>query len=157
KIKRTPAAAKLLGASHAYLWGEEIIAAEDIKDWNAFGKAFKATGESDQALYPRELWQAMKPETRKLMAGLETTKWVDRYTKSQVLAELNHLLAGGNGGTNDVAVCRANSQKLFEAFPGLMLSPEDWGNGVSRKMIARLADAGIDRLWLGADGWEAFE
>jgi hypothetical protein len=31
-----------------------------------------------------------------------------------------------------------------------------WGTGVSTNMIQQLAAAGLDRLWLGSDGWKGF-
>ncbi|MEI9903213.1 MAG: hypothetical protein WDN06_04010 [Asticcacaulis sp.] len=39
KIARTPDAAKLIGASHTYLWGNGLIGPHDIRNWPAFAKA----------------------------------------------------------------------------------------------------------------------
>jgi hypothetical protein len=34
---------------------------------------------------------------------------------------------------------------------------ETWGDGLSPKMIQALADAGLDRLWLGSGGWKGLQ
>ena len=33
KIKQAPEGEKLIGATHVYLWGDKLLAAEDVKDW----------------------------------------------------------------------------------------------------------------------------
>src|SRR5262249_18389407 len=92
KIQRTPEAEKLLGASHMYLWGDEMIADEDMKDWKAFAKELKLQGESEKASAAHEVWSAMKPETHKMIDGMTKAEWIDRYMKLQVVEELNRQL-----------------------------------------------------------------
>lgn len=182
KIRRTPEAEKLLGAAHVYLWGDEILSTDDIKDWKGFAKQLATQGSATNASPGRHIWSAMKPEIRKMVAALGGMQWIDRYTKSQIAEELGRLLARrdfyyvekpltrpsanlspadgerdavrGLSVLTDAEVCRRNCQLLAAAFPGLLAPPEDWGDGVSPKMISRLAAAGIDRLWLGVDGWD---
>ncbi len=43
-------------------------------------------------------------------------------------------------------------------FTSRALRPRaDWGDGFSTKLVNRLAEAGLDRLWLGLDDWRAAE
>lgn len=36
KLRQTPEAEKLLGASHLYLWGNSLLALDDVRDWSKF-------------------------------------------------------------------------------------------------------------------------
>jgi hypothetical protein len=179
KIQRTPGAGKLLGAAHVYLWGDEILSTDDIKDWKGFSKQLSTQGANTNASPGRHIWSAMRPEIQKVVVGMDKMEWVDRYSKTQVTEELGRLLvqknfydAGSwrgvtldettrnlltrNGELTEAELCRRNCKLLAAAFPGSFAPPEDWGDGVSPKMISQLAAAGLDRLWLGAGGWEGF-
>ena len=53
-------------------------------------------------------------------------------------------------------LCRRNCGLLAAAFERSLAPIENWGDGISPKMIEELAAAGFDRLWLGAEGWSGF-
>lgn len=53
--------------------------------------------------------------------------------------------------------CRLNSQSLYSVFSDFLITPADWGDGVSTKMLARFQEAGFDRLRLCVSGWEGIE
>jgi hypothetical protein len=179
KIQRTPEVAKLPGAAHIYLWGEDTLTAEDITDWKGFAQQIKTQGESTASSPAKRLWSLLEPETKKLVSTIvNAAERPDRYTQSQVVKALNEALArvdfydeaGWQGASLDAPtrelakegpaklshaqLCRFNSRLLFAAFPDRLTSPDTWGDGVSPKMIRQLADAGFDRLWLGSPSWE---
>jgi len=179
KIQRTPEVAKLPGAAHIYLWGEDTLTADDITDWQGFARQIQTQGEATASSPAKRLWSWLEPETKKLVFTIvNAAERPDRYTKSQVVEAVNAVLAradfhnaadwqGANldAPTREMAkkgpaklsqteLCRLNSRLLFAAFPDRLTSPDTWGGGVSPKMIRQLADAGFDRLWLGSPSWE---
>ncbi len=180
KIRETPEAAKLLGAAHIYLWGNELLNQADVTDWKTFARELKSQAEAPAASPAKWIWSLLSPEARGFVTNLIQAQWPDRYMKSQVAEDLNRLLkqrdfydeAAWRGVELDAAtaallksdrvqlsqadLCRLNTHLLAAAFPGLLARPETWGNGTSPKMIQQLVAAGFDRLWLGADGWDAF-
>ncbi len=180
KIKKTPEAAKLLGAAHIYLWGDELIAPDDITNWKKFAAELKSQGESPKPWPGKRIWEFLKPETRKAVSDLLQAEWPDRYSKSVITEDLNRLMLDrdfynapawtgialdkqisallklNKSTLTQAESCRVNCQLMAAAFPGLMAKPETWGDGISPKMIDQLANAGFDRLWLGSAGWEGF-
>ena len=180
KIRRTPEAAKLLGAAHIYLWGDEPLDQADVSDWKRFARELKSQGESPKTSPGKRMWSLMQPEARDLVGKVAQTEWPDRYMKGQVMEELNRLLrdpglyeasdwkgvildptttarlSRDGSQLSRADVCQLNSRLLAAAFPTSFSSPETWGNGVSPKMIRQLAVAGFDRLWLGSSSWQAF-
>jgi hypothetical protein len=179
KMQRTPEVAKLPGAAHVYLWGEDTLTAEDITDWKGFARQIQTQGEATASSPAKRLWSLLEPETKELVSTIvNAAERPDRYTQSQVVKALNEVLArvdfydeaGWQGATLDAPtresakkgpaklshaqLGRLNSRLLFAAFPDRLSSPDTWGGGVSPKMIRQLADAGFDRLWLGSPSWE---
>ncbi len=180
KIQKTPEAAMLLGSAHIYLWGNDLVAPDDITNWKAFAAKLKSPGEGSEPSPGKRIWSLLKPETRKVAADLVQAEWPDRYSKSVIAEDLSRLMlqrdfydapswAGvaldeqtsallklDQAALTQAELCRMNCHLLAAAYPGLMAKPESWGGGVSPKMIEQLAKAGFDRLWLGNEGWEGF-
>src|ERR1017187_4055317 len=180
KIRKTPEAEKLLGAAHAYLWGHELLTETDVTDWKNFAQALKAQGGAPAPSPAKRVWSLMKPEARDFVTKLIQAEWPDKYTKSQITADLDRLLrqrdlydevswrgvvlspecaallTTDRSQLSQADLCRLNMHLLAAAFPNLLAKPETWGNGTSPKMIQQLAAAGFDRFWLGSDGWDSF-
>ncbi len=142
KIQKIPATAKLLGAAHIYLWGDEMMAIDDVTNWKDFVLALKKQGEG------WKIWGLLKPDAQKMVAEIITNQWPDRYEKGVVTEDLNRVLA--------LPEYFHHEEKFMAAFPGLLAPKDSWGSGVSPKMVKQLADAGFDRLWLGAGSWDGF-
>ncbi len=180
KIKKTPEGAKLLGAAHIYLWGDELITPDDAANWKQFAAKIKSQGEASEPSPGKRIWSLLKPDARKAVGDLIGQEWPDRYTKLQIAEGLDQLLLNRDfydaaawtgvgldqltmaslnsdrSNWTQADLCRVNCHLLAAAFPSLMAKPEMWGDGISPKMIQQLAQAGFDRLWLGAGGWEGF-
>ena len=54
-------------------------------------------------------------------------------------------------------VCRMNSLLPYAAFSDFTIQPDNWGDGVSTKMLEKFREAGFDRLRLCVSGWEGIE
>nr|WP_315418286.1 glycoside hydrolase [uncultured Pseudomonas sp.] len=153
KLRNTPEAEKLLGASHVYLWGNDLLGPEDVRDWPLLVKVLRG----------HELEGRLDKEAAQVLAQTGT---LDRYQKSV-------LLRGFNAAINQkarqtwLATDEPDMLKLAEgygvlrgelamAFAGALSdSPEAWGSTLSAKTVQALQDAGLKRLLLTlGEGWE---
>jgi hypothetical protein len=155
KIAASPEGAKLIGATHLYLWGNGLVGAKDVKDWPGFIARLRTAGglaERLRARFEHDLLDRLPPDPA-------------RYEKQAVVDAFNAAL-------NDLA--RASWQKeivdpaeIVAAYPALRRevqaefgpllagSPGDWGSGLSRATFATLRAARLAKLWVGlGDGWE---
>ena len=143
KIRKTPEAGKLAGAAHVYLWGSELLDPADVTDWKGFARALKSQGEASAPSPARRIWTRMTPEAKSIVTQLLQAEWPDRYTKSQITADLNRLLGQrdlydapawrgvalgaevsgllktDSSQWSQAELCRLNSHLLAGAFPGL--------------------------------------
>lgn len=148
KLRQTPEAVKLLGASHVYLWGNDLLTLDDVRDWPALIKRLRT----------HELSELMGKESAQVLAQAGA---LNRY-------EQTVLLRGFNGAINKKArqawqVAEPDMNRLAARygelrrelavdFAGALADrPETWGNS----SIQALRDAGLKRLMLTlGEGWE---
>jgi len=148
KLRQTPEAVKLLGASHVYLWGNDLLTLDDVRDWPALIKRLRT----------HELSGLMGKESAQVLAQAGA---LNRY-------EQTVLLRGFNGAINKKArqawqVAEPDMNRLAARygelrrelavdFAGALAErPETWGNSI----IQALRDAGLKRLMLTlGEGWE---
>jgi hypothetical protein len=164
KIGRAPETAKLLGAAQAYLWGGGILSRHDVKDWRAFCRLLNAGAAPDSPRIVRRAWQLLSPEAQSAVEKMSGGAWPDRYATGIIAQSLSDALArpdfdlppAPDDGSPwaQMEAARHNSLLFARASPGLLEPPERWGDGVSVKMMDRLAAAGLKRLWLGLDSWD---
>lgn len=178
KIRQIPSVEKLLGAAHVYLWGNSLLSRHDVREWRRFASKLLQQAGAAQASPGRRIWELLSPEARRAVKDVASpghsypalTREVadalsellarrDFYQESawkdvQIPAEARKLLANGAAGLPTPRLLRLNCLLLEAAFPGEFVSSDRWGDGVSVKMMERLASAGLDRLWLGLDSWE---
>ena len=157
-----------------------MLTPEDVTNWKGFARALELAGNSPLRSPAQHVWFQMKDDARKAVTTLIQSEWPERFTESQITEDLNRLLLRTNfydpvawkqnpldsqcqallqtnrQKLSPAELCRLNCHLLTCAFTNLLADPETWGNGVSPKMIRELKDAGLDRLWLGADGWSGF-
>jgi len=183
KIKKVPNAEKLLGASHVYLWGDAPFSRHDIPraKWSPFCNKLVEQARASEASPGKRIKQLMTPEHWAEVAEIADTQWPSQYLKSQVANELSRLLAkkdfyneaswrgitlpdevsrllrNEHDNLTSAKLCRMNSLVLYVAFGQFMLPPEQWGDGVSIKMLNRFRENGFDRLRLCLEGWEGIE
>ncbi|MDA1191797.1 MAG: hypothetical protein O3A46_08965, partial [Candidatus Poribacteria bacterium] len=163
KVKTVPNAAKLLGAFHAYVWGADLLSRHDISNWRRFAGMI-AAGKTPPAAWIKE---RLSDETRKGVEDSVTDGYFPLYLQRLLAEELSGLLnandlsksdswADVHADTSDgnLPDGRASALLFQAAFPDLVGDPLRWGDGLSLKMIERLAEAGFDRFWLGTDYWD---
>jgi hypothetical protein len=183
KIKKVPNVKRLLGAPHIYLWGDSPFSRHDIPGakWRPFCSKLVEQAHVAETSPGKRIKQLMTPEHWAEVVEIADAQWPSQYLKSQVANELSRLLdmkdfydqASWRGVTlSDEAVkllendrnkpssaelCRMNSLLLYGAFKQFMLGPDQWGDGVSIKMLSRFKENGFDRIRLCLDGWEGVE
>lgn len=152
KMKTQPGIQQLIGASHVYLFGAGMLAAEDVSDWKGLREWF---------LNRSELAEFVKADTLKEITGDEP--WINRYQKGLLVEAINaalYDLIPVAGTPNDEDYVRqqylmAQKQRAYlEKHAGAYLIPaQKWGQGLSAGVVNTLEEAGLEKLWLGVDKW----
>ncbi|MHC8356390.1 glycoside hydrolase [Pseudomonas sp. LB3P81] len=159
KLLKTPEARKLLGASHVYLWGNDLLGPDDVRSWPALLKVLRGNG-----VLASELRNSFDAESTGLLAQAEPT--LDRYQQVSLLRSLNAAL-NRKARSGWQSVVEPDMQKLAGGYgllraelavvfsDALTATPENWGSTLSPTTIEQLKTAGLSRLWLGlGEGWE---
>ena len=179
KIKQTPEAEKLLGAAHVYLWGGKLLSEYDVTDWKAFAAKLSRGGnewtpdnvearifsrlnaEAKEAV--RDIVQSDHPSnyilrvvSRAISRQLEKRNFynLDAWAGISLPPETEALVSRKLSTLSTPELYRRNCLLLYAAFPNMLRHPDEWGDGLSVKLLERFAKHGLDRLWLGADSWQ---
>ncbi|WPN53685.1 glycoside hydrolase [Pseudomonas sp. P9_2] len=148
KLRQTPEAVKLLGASHVYLWGNGLLTRDDVRDWPTLIKRLRT----------HELGRLLDKESAKVLA--QTTA-LNRYEQAVLLRGLNAAInqkARQAWQVEEPDMSRLatrygelRSELAVDFASALSDRPETWGHST----IQALRDAGLSRLLLTlGDGWE---
>jgi hypothetical protein len=159
KIAKTPEARKLLGATHVYLWGNDLLGLDDVRSWPGLVEVLTST-----APLAVQLKALMDAEGRAMLAPSRPP--LQGWERAVVLRSLN-------GAFNSVARARWRKDErpdmgvlaasygelradIAELFgDALTQDPARWGSTLTAKNIQALQAGGLKRLWLGlGDGWE---
>ncbi|WPP00118.1 glycoside hydrolase [Pseudomonas sp. HR96] len=157
KWTAAPEGRKLLGATHAYLWGTGLLGSADVRDWQQLLTILR----SERAL-PRRLRGRLDGYSLELLQG-----------SAAAPHERQALLRGLNAALNSVArdswqgAHEPDMRVLAHAYSALRkevagefaaaLSPltEQWGDGLSLRTLERLGASGLQGLSLVlGDSWE---
>ncbi|MDE0401515.1 MAG: hypothetical protein OXL96_27270 [Candidatus Poribacteria bacterium] len=173
KIEKTPAAEKLLGAAHVYLWGGKLLSQYDVTDWQAL--ATRLSGNSGIATQIRvQLNAEERKAMREIAQSAHASKYVRRvvsraiseqlekpdfynptlWTKIPLTSETEKLISRDLSTLSLTEVYRRNCLLFYAAFSDTLRHPDEWGDGLSVKLLEQFAENGLDRLWLGVDSWQ---
>ena len=87
KIEKTPAAEKLLGAAHIYLWGGKLLSQYDVTDWRTF--ATRLSGNSGVAM---QMWAQLNAEARKAIREIAQSAYSSKYVRRVVSRAISEQL-----------------------------------------------------------------
>lgn len=173
KIKKTPAAEKLLGAAHVYLWGGKLLSEHDVTNWKTF--ATRLRSDSKVAAW---IWTQLNAETREALQEIVHSDYPSKYirrvvsraiseqlekqsfyepviwTEISLTSEVKRLISRDVSTLSLPELYRRNCLLFYAAFPDTLQHPDEWGNGLSVKLLEQFAENGLDRLWLGVDSWQ---
>lgn len=173
KIAKTPEAKKLLGAAHVYLWGGKLLSEYDVTDWKAFATKLGSDGK-----VAKHIWTQLNAEAQEIVRDIAQSDYSSNYSRRVVSRALSEqleepdfyntsvwtgiplapeaeaLISRGVSTLSIPEIYRRNCLLLYAAFPDTLRHPDEWGDGLSVKLLERFAESGLDRLWLGADSWQ---
>jgi len=167
----------------AYLSRNDVRSPENrwTKIWKPFCRQMIRESESEKPAVGKRIKQLMKPEgwnqvlemtqvpydyvylQRDLAYGLSRLlalpDFYDELSWQDVVIpdEAKELLAQERASLSPRELCRVNGLLLRAAYPGYLSPVDDWGGGLSVKMLKQLKEAGFDRLRICLDGWEGVE
>lgn len=148
KLRQTPEAEKLLGASHVYLWGNDLLAPEDVRDWPMLlqrlrGHALQGLLDKESAKFLAQGSPLNRYEQTVVLRGLNAAinkkarqRWqVEEPDMTQLAARYGEL----------------RSELAVDFAGALSDTPAHWGGQV----IQALRSSGLPRLLLTlGEGWE---
>ena len=173
KIKKTPEAEKLLGAAHVYLWGGKLLSEYDVTDWKAF-----ATRLSSDSAVAKQVWRRLNAEAQEIVRDITQSDYSANYSRRAVsraiseqlekpafynafawveiplVPETEQLVSRDVSTQSLPEIYRRNCLLFYAAFSDTLRHPDEWGDGLSVKLMERFAESGLDRLWLGVDSWQ---
>lgn len=158
KIQATPSAAKLIGATHLYLWDNGLIGAKDVRDWPAFVDRLRAAAglsERLRARFDREVSELLRSAPRH-PASYQQTAIIRAFNGAITdLARLEWQKEEVDPEAIVAAHSRLQAEVVSEFGAALSSDPNGWGESLTQGFFAALKAAGLERLWIGlADGWE---
>ena len=179
KIGKVPEAEKLLGAAHVYLWGGKLLSRYDVTDWKAFATKLSLGGDKNTVgTVGKHIFLQLNIEAQDVVRDMARADYSSNYSRRVVSRALSEHLEKPdfyNASTwaeipfapeteelvsQDVStlslpeIYRRNCLLLYAAFPDTLRHPDEWGDGLSVKLLQRFAESGLDRLWLGVDSWQ---
>ncbi len=183
KMKNIPRVKRLLGAAHIYLWGNAYLSCHDIprRKWVPFCKKLLEEGKAHKPSPGKRIKNLMKPDHWSEVEKISTMRLPYDYVKRRVTDELSrllqrsdfydkacweriklpeeaiHLLERKRSELSISELCRMNGLLLKAAYPEYLLDVDNWGDGVSVKMLKQFRDGGFDRLRLCVDDWRGVE
>jgi len=173
KIEKTPTAEKLLGAAHVYLWGGKLLSEYDVTDWKTF--ATRLTGDNKIAT---RIWTQLNTKVQKVLQEIVQSDYPSKYARRVVTRAISKQLEKQNFydsslwvevpltpeaeqlSSRDVSTLsltglyRRNCLLFYAVFSDTLRHPDEWGDGLSLKLLEQFAENGLDRLWLGVDSWQ---
>lgn len=159
KLQQIPAGKKLLGASHVYLWGNDLLGLGDVRDWAQLRTLLRAPDGLGA-----QLNGLLDPQAAQVVQV--TLPFLDRYQQGVLLRGLNAAL-NKKARLNWQAQVQPDMQALVAGYgavreelalafaSALNSAPQGWGSTLSTATIKTLQDSGLQRLLLTlGEGWE---
>ena len=179
KIAQTREAEQLLGAVHAYLWGGKLLSRYDVTDWKAFAtKLSRGSNERAAETVEGRIFSRLNAEAKKAIQDIvqsdHPSNYIQRFVSRAIsrqlekpnfykpdawagislASETEKLVSRKLSTLSFTELYRRNCFLLYAAFPNMLRHPDEWGDGLSVKLLERFAKNGLDRLWLGVDSWQ---
>lgn len=172
KMKATPRSERLLGAFHAYLWEAGYMHRLDVKNWGQF--CTKLVQQSSSALVSpgKHLYSSLSTNAREAIQRLAKSPGSiadqelvirefnvlldsaglyqkEAWNRVKLPDDTSRFLRAGLDRALPSERCQANASLLVAAFNGGEFEKlENWGDGISVRMLKDLQGAGIDRACL---------
>ncbi|MBS6645553.1 MAG: molecular chaperone GroEL [Clostridiaceae bacterium] len=173
KAEVNPDIRKLYGAPQIYLWGENLIAPEDI-NWQAFGRNLDSQAMKRVASLAPEMETGK--EALEVFGHIPDQDYVDQYQKhvvcryiSEVLRSENFydpavfpvkdetiqaLLSQGKESLGESGLIELNKHALAAALPEVFEPAKTWMDSHTTGLVDDMKASGIEQAWIGLNSWE---
>ncbi|MFO1499487.1 MAG: glycoside hydrolase [Verrucomicrobiota bacterium] len=152
KTADLPAARRLFGAPHIYLWGPALFSRHDVEldQWPTFAQRLR---DAPPDSFPGRVAARLSAEHQSELAALAQAQRPQPYRVGEVAAAINTALADHEWAPGQPAGSPGDgapwtSRTLADALPGLMHDSKSWGDGPSLSMLQELRSSGLDRAVL---------
>ena len=152
KIEANPRAERLLGAPHTYLWDAGVFSQLDATDWKAFCAKLIEEGEAEADTLGKRIWGSFNEEGREAAVQITLEEWPYKYLKSVVAAQVSAYLETSIEALDNKHPRMAMLNTFCEHFEGLVLPYNQWGDGISTKLLDEFQAAGLERMNLCLGG-----
>ncbi len=179
KAETVPKVERLLGAIHAYLWGDMRMSFDDVyqHQWRSLCQEIVTQAASDSHSPGKRIQELLDPKDWEELKKLSTLKYPFMYIKAVVAAGFSKMLSAPdfyqqeyftevkvpeecrellsqNTPLTQAQIFRKNGLLFHAAFPEKIRPPDEWGYGYSVRMLHELQMAGIERARLVHDLWD---
>ncbi len=152
KAAALPAAARLFGAPHLYLWGPALFSRHDVDKgkWTAFARALREAGpETNTGRIVARFSEAERASLTKLADAAWAEDWLAREVASAVNRALADETLPPSPAKQPPGAAVSDKLAAFATeLRGLTHEPGTWGDGFSLPMLESLRAAGLDRALL---------
>jgi hypothetical protein len=158
KLQHNPDNATLLGASHIYLWGNGPLSVADVRNPGELLRRLRSN-----APFINRLRSRFDQESKQVLRAAGTEP--DNYQLQLLVRAINQAMEAEARSSWQTAApdwtrlgrgYLGLMQQLQQAFGAALLADRaQWGGGLSLRTLNALRHAGLPRLWLGVDNWEA--
>ena len=163
KIRRLPAADRLLGAPHVYLWGPPLFCKHDVRrgKWRDFALALQVASEDSVG---RDVLNQFNASESEALAELCDAEWPAEYLTRSVAAGIQRgLLVAAEGPSLEPSATASSDASLIAGrashleakklsfaneYAGLLEPVDQWGDGLSSTMLNELHRSGLRRALL---------
>ncbi len=155
KMESVPLIGRMIGAPQGRLISGPFISKYDVVNGNFIGLAKAIRNDiQDHRGYVNNNWRKLEPDQKDMINQVANSERLNNYQEVSFIRALGAFLS--DEGVNDEFAKhrRENARQFYEAYSEYLLPPEEWGTGVSLRMINALKDAGIDRMILQATGYQ---
>lgn len=183
KMKTIPRVEWLLGAPHVYLWGGELFTRHDVirNLWKSWCRKMIEESGRDSPSPGKQIKELMAPQHWEEILEISKLEWPYNYIKNEVAIEISRILERKDFFNEESwksvskpkelldlisrnpdslslpEIIRRNTLLLKAAYSEELPEVNDWGDGVSVKMLKKFQEAGFDRVRFCLDGWAEIE
>ncbi|HVU89659.1 MAG TPA: glycoside hydrolase [Pirellulales bacterium] len=170
KCAIVPRATRLIGAAHAYLWGDGVISRHNVTDWRKLANVLLSAEVTKEPTPAYRLWLLLESDGRRAIRNIAKSDAPSIYDKREAAQAIGVVLECSGfydsrywrtiqgsrscaailrkGCTSPTEVAKANAHLLAIALPGMFSEVDKWGDGVSIEMLDRLHTDGFDKMCL---------
>lgn len=183
KAQKNPNIRKLYGAPFIYLWGERVIAPEDL-NWPAFRAAAGSPVMNYLGTFAAET--EVGEEYKAVMEEIQTQDYVAEYQKNVICNYLSSLLPRPDFYSKDVFTAsnsaldsllkpgyektdyekpdyenlsetdriQVNKSALAASLPEVFHDAQSWMDKDTVGLIREMKESGLSQAWIGLNSWE---